>query len=414
MYTGRPRTSVVTFQCAPVLLDHVRALLGDHHRRRVDVCGRYLGHDGRVDHAQLAHAVDAEPRVHHGGRVVDRCHLARAAHVVHGEADDARATLPVLVRVEQMVHAAGHPVAHQPGAERAHGVRAEHALEQADAGHDHVQVGRVGEVAGVDERLLERAHVGQAHGAAAPGTHDHREHGEPFGVPRRAPEYLGVHVRVETVQGPGQLGGRELAGQQQQLQVGEAVGRALAPDVRERQRLGAARHGERARVPLQVVVHVPRVGQYALQLQRAVAVDHRTQAAQRHVVHQVLTHRQVADHRQAHRGQVFARPNARQHQQLRRVDRAPAHDHLFLHEHPVPLPQAHELHALRLLRLVVDQYPRHRAQRLHVQVLPVNGRLYERLVRAATSAVPHGRLCNKSSRKTHERQSLYIYVRLVH
>jgi hypothetical protein len=38
--------------------------------------------------------------------------------------------------------------------------------------------------------------------------------------------------------------------------------------------------------------------------------------------------RQMMQHRNAQRGEVIPRPHARKHQQLRRIDRAPAQDHL--------------------------------------------------------------------------------------
>lgn len=122
MLPGETRRLVVQ-RPQPVLLDHVGALLADHDGRCVCVAAHDGRHDGRVDDAQIADAVDAQARIDDGGRVGGRAHLAGAHRMVDGHGQVTDGTLPVQIVVEAVLPAAGYRDPVQTGIELAERLR---------------------------------------------------------------------------------------------------------------------------------------------------------------------------------------------------------------------------------------------------------------------------------------------------
>lgn len=99
--------SVPSTTTQPVLLDHVCPLLRDHDGGRVGVSADDGRHDAGVDHSQVGHSVDAQPRIHHGLGVTGWTHLARTHGVVDGHGQVADGALPISVRAEKVLSTSG-------------------------------------------------------------------------------------------------------------------------------------------------------------------------------------------------------------------------------------------------------------------------------------------------------------------
>ncbi len=82
-----------------ILQDHLRALLRDHHGRRVDIARRDVRKDRRIHDPQAAHAVHPQTLVHHRGPWIG-AHRARSAQVI----DRARLLAEILEESFARVH----------------------------------------------------------------------------------------------------------------------------------------------------------------------------------------------------------------------------------------------------------------------------------------------------------------------
>jgi len=135
---------------------------------------------------------------------------------------------------------------------------------------------------------------------------------------------LSVHPVVERVvhaEQPAQRTARVAgkgSGAEHELHVGYHGPVDGVPGVGERDRLRPARDGVRAFAVDGVLQQVPGVAEPALDNGHRL-VDQEHQACHGHVVLQVVAHFQVTDDGHADLGQVVGRPDAGQHEQLRRV-----------------------------------------------------------------------------------------------
>jgi hypothetical protein len=138
-----------------LLLDHIRALLGDHHDGRVDVAVGDGRHDGGVDHPEALDPVNPELGIDDGHGVVGRAHLRGAAHVVyrHGVLPDG--AVPVLVRVRGQVLAVGQGLVVKSGPESSHGRGPAEGYRRLHALSQDVHVVRVGQVIVVHEGVVQ-------------------------------------------------------------------------------------------------------------------------------------------------------------------------------------------------------------------------------------------------------------------
>lgn len=374
---------------SPVLFDHIRGLLADHDHRRVRVAADYGGHYGCVDHTQSVDAVHPEPRVDHRVRVAGRAHLARARRMVDSKRKVPERALPVRVTEQLVLLAPGHGREQRPGIVSAERGCVGHVERDPDALDEHAHVLRVGEIVGLDDGMRYRVGRPQPHPARAPRPQQQGQKRPRLGVRQRF-----VHRVVYGVPEPGDLADLiairiDRAGREVELHVRIVTRRVRVPGVDKCHALDAARR-ERTSLVDDVIERHGRGGEPGL-FERDRFVDDERQAAQAHVVLQVVAHLQVGHHRlDTHVAQVFGRPDAGHHEQLRRPDGAcREHDLLARHHHASPA--AARVHHARGPR-PVEQHARHLAVHGHVQVGPEPDGPQERLGRAAPAAPPCGRL----------------------
>ncbi len=208
-----------------------------------------------------------------------------------------------------------------------------------------VHVARVAEVVGVDVRGVRRAVARERHATTAlwPHAHDHR---------------------------PGVRGRRVVRG------VLRRDDRSLD---REREEVGAVQVGPRA----------PEARDLRTRRRRRPVLAVLPHASEHHVVAQVLADAgDVAHQRDVEAGEFIAVADARQHQQLRRVDRAHRDDDLGVGVHAQARAAVAEVHADRCLVFEAD--PLHQGASQHRQVGTIHHRMDVGPEDGATRATHHG------------------------
>ena len=380
------------------MFDHVGGLFGHHDDGSVGVAAGHVGHDGSVDDAQVADAVDAQPGVDDGRRIRRRSHFAGADGVVVGLRVAADEAGPVLVGVDGVVLAAGERLGVEARAELLEGLGSGQGQSDLDALDEHAQVLFDGEVARIDERMVVRIGRRQTDGALGLGPQQHGQHLPGVRVEQRlvvlVPDVV-ADARA-AADGVGGVGDGRRA-DEVVLDVGPVDVGVGVFGFDPGQTFGGSGRRERSRRSEDVVEGVGHVEDVA-QDQRIGSVDLEDQAGQGHVILQVVADGQIGDDGDVQRRQMVGRSDAAQHQQLRTGDGSGRQDHLAPGPDVVDAAVAFEGDAHGPFPGVVDDDARHGGSHGHVQVPPGTGRPQEGLGRRAAQSVARRRLGHHEAR----------------
>ena len=322
-----------------------RRLLSDHEHRRVRVRRGHARHDGGVGDPQSLDAVHPEPIVHDRPAVRRRPHPARPHHVERGGADAPGEVQDLLVGAHLV---AGQRLVCEVRRER----RGTHEPPgEPDAVDDHPAVHRVGEIARLDRRLVQR--VGAARpdvSAALRAMLPHRDRGA------RLVFQGGLHAAPVA------------RGREGDLQVGRVERLVRRPEAVHQGRL----QGEDPGPEREVLRHLDPEPPASRKLVDRPHAPDPERGADRVVVAQVLAHPgQRLAHGDPQLAEQPGRPDPRELQELRRVDGPAGDDHLARRAHHPPLAAAQILHPDRAVAF--EQDPRRVGVRAHVDVAPLHG-----------------------------------------
>ena len=279
--------------CAAHAPHQVDGLLGDHDRRCVGIAADEGRHHRRIDDAQPLQAAHAQLRVDDGERVVP--HPARADRVIHGVGAPPQHVADFIVGVDVR----GEQVARGPAGE----CRRFHQPSCEAEARDHVvEVARVVEERGIDARCRERIGAVQRDRAAA-------------ARPQQA------HVARQPVAGV-QLARMIVDERDDEVQldvrrVGFGARLQEAAAFREIRRQHAAPFAAKTRQLAQHAQAAAHGHAHRVDAARAVAEDEI-----RMILQVAADAGQVGVHGDALLLEFAARADARQHQQLRRLQRA--------------------------------------------------------------------------------------------